>query len=103
MVSPGAKLVVSESAPDALDKAVALVITPGAVVTAVPAAVVAPVTGALKPSAARAPEGELETETPPLASSFNVTTPPLIVDGVPVPLIASIFDNTVWTLSVTLT
>ena len=37
------------------------------------------------------------------ASSFSVTTPPLTVDGVEVPVIASILDNNVWTLSVMLT
>src|ERR1700681_2918260 len=56
-----------------------------------------------KPSAPHAAGVELVTVKPAALSVCSAITPPLIVDGVEVPLIASIFVNSVWMLSVTLT
>src|SRR6185295_11670132 len=45
---------------------------------------------------------ELVTERVAASSVCSVMTPPLTVEGVDVPVMASIFDSRVWTLSVTL-
>ena len=55
-----------------------------------------------KPSEANAAEFELVTDRFAPLSLFSVITPPLMVDGVVVPVIESIFVSSVWTLSVTL-
>ena len=60
------------------------------------------VTVPLNPSAANAPAFELVIDSEDASSVRSVITPPLAVDGVDVPVIASIFDSSVWTLSVTL-
>jgi hypothetical protein len=105
-LSPLPKLEVSELVPAAPDKDVAPSIGSGAVAwlsIAVPEVLAVPVvaveaervTGALKPSAAKADEGEPVTERLVPALSFSVTTPPLLtVDGVVVPEIASIAEST---------
>src|SRR5450756_96262 len=63
----------------------------------------AAVTLPLKPSAANAVEFELETDRLAALSVCSEITPPLMVEGVEVPVIESILLNSVWTLSVTLT
>ena len=55
-----------------------------------------------KPSAANAAVFELVTFRLAALSVCSVITPPLTVEGVEVPVIESILDNSVWTLSVTL-
>ena len=60
------------------------------------------VTVAPKPSAPSAAVFELVTFRLAALSVCSVITPPLMVDGVEVPVIESIFDSSVWTLSVTL-
>src|SRR5450631_4449088 len=51
-----------------------------------------------KPSAANAAEFELVTDRLAASSVCSAITPPLMVDGLEVPVIESIFDNSVWTL-----
>ena len=63
---------------------------------------VAAVTVPENPSAAKAPAFELLTEKLAASSVRRVMTPPLTVEGLEVPLSASIFDSSVCTLSVTL-
>src|SRR6185312_15948745 len=58
------------------------------------------VTGPAKPSAPNAAAFELVTERVAASSVCSVMTPPLTVEGVDVPVMASIFDSRVWTLSV---
>jgi hypothetical protein len=60
------------------------------------------VTVAPKPSAPSAAVFELVTFRLAALSVCSVITPPLMVEGVEVPVIESILDNSVWTLSVTL-
>ena len=60
------------------------------------------VTVPLKPSAANAVALLLEIDSDDASSVRSVTTPPLTVEGFEVPVIASIFVSSVWTLSVTL-
>src|SRR5450631_2315384 len=60
------------------------------------------VTAGPKPSAASAAGFELVTDRLAASSVCSATTPPLTVDGFEVPVIESIFDNSVCTLSVTL-
>ena len=55
-----------------------------------------------KPSAANAAVFELVTVRFAVSSVRSEITPPLIVDELEVPVIESIFVNSVWTLSVTL-
>src|SRR5450631_666610 len=55
-----------------------------------------------QPSAASAAGFELVTDRLAASSVRSATTPPLTVDGFEVPVIESIFDNSVCTLSVTL-
>src|SRR5260370_36843153 len=55
-----------------------------------------------KPSAANAAEFELVTVRVAALSVCSALTPPLMVDGEEVPVLASIFVNSVWTLSGTL-
>ena len=57
---------------------------------------------ALKPSAANAAVFELETVRLAPSPPCSAITPPVTVDGVPVPVIESIFASKVWTLSVML-
>ena len=83
------KELVSEFVPATPDKAVALSITSGAVLTAGPAAGAPVMVVELKPSAAMAAGSELVIDIPPGASSFSVIAPPLMVDGVPVPVMVS--------------
>src|SRR5580698_10179752 len=51
-----------------------------------------------KPSAANAAGFELVTVRLALLPPYSVTAPPLTVEGSAVPLMESIFDNSVWTL-----
>src|SRR5262249_55268011 len=62
----------------------------------------AAVTVPLKPSAAKAAAFELDIDSEAASSLRSVITPPETVEGFVVPVIASIFDSSVWTLSVTL-
>src|ERR1700712_5532579 len=116
MVSPIPKLLLSESVPAAPDRHVAPVTGQGIVAWLLarpPAAVVVlgpirsggvtAVAVPLKPSAANAVVFELETDRPAASSVWIEITPPLMVEGVDVPVIESIFDSSVWILSVTLT
>ena len=60
------------------------------------------VTGPLNPRAASAAVFELVTERVAALSVCSVITPPEMVEGVEVPVSASILESSVWTLSVTL-
>src|SRR5689334_9372553 len=55
-----------------------------------------------KPKAAKAAVFELDTESVEALSVCRVMTPPLIVEGVEVPVIASIFESSALTLSLVL-
>src|SRR5437868_1513056 len=57
----------------------------------------------VNPSAAKAAAFELVTVRPAASSACSVIAPPEMVEGDEVPLIASILESSVWTLSVTLT
>ena len=59
------------------------------------AAAVELVTLAPKPSAANAAEFELVTDKFALSSLCSVITPPLMVEGLEVPVMESIFDSNV--------
>ena len=63
---------------------------------------VAAVTVPLKPNAPNAVAFELVTDRLAALSVCSVMTPPLTVEGVDVPVIWSILESSVWTLSVTL-
>src|ERR1700688_2001240 len=108
MVSPAAKLVASEFVFAAPDNVVVPVTGVGLVSllsTTLPATCSGgSVTdgGVLKPSAVNAAEFVVVTFRLDPALLRNVIAPPLTVDGIVVPVIESIFESSVWTLSVRL-